>query len=155
MCRTRPRWRAAFGLDRDEALKAVTLYPAQILGAGDKIGSIEVGKLADLQITDGDPLLVDHALRAGGGEREAHADGVAADAAVQEVRRAAARPERPEALGSRGPGGLAQGPRGPAQCSRGVVAREPPPPRFIPRNPLPPNARSAGHSQPTTARCVQ
>ncbi len=49
---------AAFGLDRDEALKAVTLYPAQILGAGDKIGSIEVGKLADLQITDGDPLLV-------------------------------------------------------------------------------------------------
>jgi imidazolonepropionase-like amidohydrolase len=49
---------AAFGLDHDEALKAVTLYPAQILGAGDKIGSIEVGKLADLQITDGDPLLI-------------------------------------------------------------------------------------------------
>jgi imidazolonepropionase-like amidohydrolase len=49
---------AAFGLDHDEALKAVTLYPAQILGAGDKVGSIEVGKLADLQITDGDPLLV-------------------------------------------------------------------------------------------------
>jgi imidazolonepropionase-like amidohydrolase len=48
----------AFGLDHDEALKAVTLYPAQILGAGDKIGSIDVGKLADLQITDGDPLLV-------------------------------------------------------------------------------------------------
>src|SRR5262249_2738192 len=49
---------AAFGLDRGEALKAVALYPAQILGAGDKVGSIEVGKLADLQITDGDPLLV-------------------------------------------------------------------------------------------------
>jgi imidazolonepropionase-like amidohydrolase len=49
---------AAFGLDRDEALKAVTLYPAQILGAGEKLGSIEVGKLADLQVTDGDPLLV-------------------------------------------------------------------------------------------------
>jgi len=48
----------AFGLDHDEALKSVTLYPAQILGAGDKIGSIEVGKLADLQVTDGDPLLV-------------------------------------------------------------------------------------------------
>jgi imidazolonepropionase-like amidohydrolase len=48
----------AFGLDHAEALKAVTLYPAQILGAGDKIGSIDVGKLADLQITDGDPLLV-------------------------------------------------------------------------------------------------
>jgi len=48
----------AFGLDHDEALKSVTLYPAQILGAGDKIGSIEVGKLADLQVTDGDALLV-------------------------------------------------------------------------------------------------
>jgi imidazolonepropionase-like amidohydrolase len=48
----------AFGLDHDEALKSVTLYPAQILGAGDKIGSIEVGKIADLQVTDGDPLLV-------------------------------------------------------------------------------------------------
>ncbi len=49
---------AAFGLDRDEALKAVTLYPASILGVGDQVGSIEPGKLADLQITDGDPLEV-------------------------------------------------------------------------------------------------
>ena len=49
---------AAFGLDRDEALKSVTLYPARILGVGDRVGSIEVGKLADLQITDGDPLEV-------------------------------------------------------------------------------------------------
>lgn len=49
---------AAFGLDRDEALKSVTLYPAQVLGVADRVGSIEVGKLADLQITDGDPLEV-------------------------------------------------------------------------------------------------
>ena len=48
----------AFGLDADEALKAVTIYPARILGAGAEIGSIEPGKRADLQITDGDPLLV-------------------------------------------------------------------------------------------------
>jgi imidazolonepropionase-like amidohydrolase len=48
----------AFGLPTDEALKAVTLYPAQILGIADRTGSIEVGKLADLQVTDGDPLLV-------------------------------------------------------------------------------------------------
>jgi imidazolonepropionase-like amidohydrolase len=49
---------AAFGLPRDEALKSVTLYPAQILGVASRVGSIEPGKLADLQITDGDPLEV-------------------------------------------------------------------------------------------------
>jgi imidazolonepropionase-like amidohydrolase len=47
---------AAFGLSKDEALKSVTLYPAQILGVADRLGSIEVGKVADLQVTDGDPL---------------------------------------------------------------------------------------------------
>lgn len=47
---------AAFGLPRDEALKAVTLYPAQIINAADRLGSIEAGKLANLVITDGDIL---------------------------------------------------------------------------------------------------
>jgi len=47
---------AAFGLPRDEALKSVTLYPAQILGVSDRVGSIEVGKVADLFVADGDPL---------------------------------------------------------------------------------------------------
>lgn len=47
---------AAFGLSREEALKAVTLYPAQILGLGDQLGSIEVGKRANLILTTGDPL---------------------------------------------------------------------------------------------------
>lgn len=47
---------AAFGLPRDEALKAVTLYPAQILGVADQVGSLDVGKVADLQVTDGDAL---------------------------------------------------------------------------------------------------
>ena len=47
---------AAFGLPRDEALKSITLYPAQILGVADQVGSIETGKLADLVLTDGDPL---------------------------------------------------------------------------------------------------
>lgn len=46
----------AFGLSDDEALKAVTLYPAQILGVADKLGSLEVGKLATLFVADGDPL---------------------------------------------------------------------------------------------------
>jgi imidazolonepropionase-like amidohydrolase len=49
---------AAFGLPKDEALKAITLYPAQILGVGDRLGSIEVGKSASLMLTDGDPLEV-------------------------------------------------------------------------------------------------
>lgn len=48
---------AAFGLPAEEAIKAVTIHPARILGAGDRVGSIEVGKLADLQITDGDALM--------------------------------------------------------------------------------------------------
>ena len=47
---------AAFGLPKDEALKSVTLYPAQILGVADRFGSIEVGKVANLVVTDGDLL---------------------------------------------------------------------------------------------------
>jgi imidazolonepropionase-like amidohydrolase len=47
---------AAFGLPRDEAIKAITLYPAQILGVGDHLGSIEAGKSASVIITDGNPL---------------------------------------------------------------------------------------------------
>lgn len=47
---------AAFGLPKDEALKAVTLYPAQIMNLSDRLGSIEVGKMANLVVTDGDLL---------------------------------------------------------------------------------------------------
>jgi imidazolonepropionase-like amidohydrolase len=47
---------AAFGLPRDAALRSVTLAPAQILGVGDRLGSIEVGKMANLVVTDGDLL---------------------------------------------------------------------------------------------------
>jgi imidazolonepropionase-like amidohydrolase len=46
----------AFGLPYEEALKAITLNPAQIWGVADRIGSIEEGKWADLMVTDGDPL---------------------------------------------------------------------------------------------------
>jgi len=46
----------AFGLPYEEALKAVTINPAQIWGTGDQVGSVEKGKVADLMITDGDPL---------------------------------------------------------------------------------------------------
>ena len=47
---------AAYGLPKAEALKSVTLYPAQIMGVADRLGSIETGKLANLVITDGDML---------------------------------------------------------------------------------------------------
>lgn len=46
----------AFGLPYQEALKALTIYPAEIWGVADLLGSIEKGKLADLIVTDGDPL---------------------------------------------------------------------------------------------------
>lgn len=47
---------AAFGLTRDEALRAVTLYPAQIMNTADRVGSIAPGKIANLVVTDGDLL---------------------------------------------------------------------------------------------------
>lgn len=53
----------AYGLPHEEALKAITLYPAQILGVGDLLGSIEVGKLANLIVTNGDPLEITTQVR--------------------------------------------------------------------------------------------
>jgi len=49
---------AAFGLSKADAVKSVTLYPAQILNVADRLGSIEVGKMANLVVTDGDLLEV-------------------------------------------------------------------------------------------------
>jgi imidazolonepropionase-like amidohydrolase len=46
----------AFGLPADEAVKAITLYPAQIAGVGERLGSIEVGKDATFFVADGDVL---------------------------------------------------------------------------------------------------
>ena len=47
---------AAYGLAKDEALKSLTLYPAQILGIDKHVGSLEVGKDATLIVCNGDPL---------------------------------------------------------------------------------------------------
>ncbi|HIR15755.1 MAG TPA: amidohydrolase [Candidatus Onthosoma merdavium] len=44
------------GMDAFEALKAITINPAKILGVDDRIGSLRVGKDADLVMTEGDPL---------------------------------------------------------------------------------------------------
>jgi imidazolonepropionase-like amidohydrolase len=46
----------AFGLPEDEALKGLTLYPAQLAGVADRLGSIEAGKEATLFAADGDIL---------------------------------------------------------------------------------------------------
>ncbi|MFC1661339.1 amidohydrolase family protein [Gemmatimonadota bacterium] len=44
------------GLAYEEALKGLTIYPAQIFGVADHFGSLEVGKSADVAVFDGDPL---------------------------------------------------------------------------------------------------
>ncbi len=46
----------AYGLDPEEALKSLTINPARIWGVGDKLGSIEAGKTANLFVATGDPL---------------------------------------------------------------------------------------------------
>lgn len=46
----------AWGLDRDRALRAMTIDAATILGVADQVGSIEAGKVANLFIASGDPL---------------------------------------------------------------------------------------------------
>lgn len=48
-----------YGMPREDALRAVTLTPAELLGIDQFVGSIEAGKDADLVILTGDPLAVD------------------------------------------------------------------------------------------------
>ena len=47
---------AAYGMGKEEALKAVTIVPAEIFGLADKYGSIEEGKVANLVVATGDPF---------------------------------------------------------------------------------------------------
>ena len=62
------------GLDRDTALRALTINPARIAGVDDRLGSIEAGKDADLVLWSGDPLDVfSRAQRALVGGREVYA----------------------------------------------------------------------------------
>ena len=46
----------AYGLDPEEALRALTINPAQIFGVADRYGSLEAGKVANVLVTNGDPL---------------------------------------------------------------------------------------------------
>ncbi|MBL7733311.1 MAG: amidohydrolase family protein [Chitinophagaceae bacterium] len=47
---------AAYGLSKEDALAAITLNPAKIMGVADKTGSIEPGKDANIVVSDGDIL---------------------------------------------------------------------------------------------------
>lgn len=47
---------AAYGMSKEDALRAITIDPAEIFGVGDKLGSVEKGKNATLLVCDGDPL---------------------------------------------------------------------------------------------------
>jgi imidazolonepropionase-like amidohydrolase len=53
----------AYGLPYDEALKAVTLYPAQIFGLAGQVGTLESGKVANIIVTNGDPLEITSEVR--------------------------------------------------------------------------------------------
>ena len=46
------------GLDLEEGYKSLTIYPATICGVNDRVGSLEVGKDADIAIFDGNPMEV-------------------------------------------------------------------------------------------------
>ena len=51
------------GMDPFEALKAITINPARHIGVEDRVGSIEIGKDADIVIADGDPMFSDSTIR--------------------------------------------------------------------------------------------
>ncbi len=52
-----------YGLPWEAALRAVTINPAEILGVDDRLGTIEVGKIANLMVTTGDPLNIQTEVR--------------------------------------------------------------------------------------------
>ncbi|MBL6445327.1 amidohydrolase family protein [Fulvivirga sp. 29W222] len=47
---------ATYGMGKEEALKAITIVPAEIFGVSDKLGSLEEGKVANIFVADGDPF---------------------------------------------------------------------------------------------------
>ncbi len=53
----------AYGLSEEDALAALTINPARMFGLGDRLGSIEAGKIANLIVTDGSPLEITTQIR--------------------------------------------------------------------------------------------
>ena len=70
----------AYGLPYDEAMKAITINPAKIWGVDDKLGSLDVGKLANVVIANGDPLEVRTTVT------QVYIDGVAVPMASRQTR---------------------------------------------------------------------
>jgi imidazolonepropionase-like amidohydrolase len=46
----------AYGLSWDEALRAITLAPAEVFGAADRVGSLQAGRDANVVVWSGDPF---------------------------------------------------------------------------------------------------
>ncbi len=70
----------AYGLPYDEAMKAITLNPAEIWGVADKLGSLDVGKTANVVIANGDPLDVRTSVK------QVYIDGVAIPMETRQTR---------------------------------------------------------------------
>lgn len=70
----------AFGLPYDEAMKAITLNTAEMFGMGDTLGSLDVGKTANLVIANGDPLDVRTSVK------QVYIDGVAVPMVTRQTR---------------------------------------------------------------------
>jgi imidazolonepropionase-like amidohydrolase len=87
------------GLSKDDALRALTINAAEILGASDQLGTIEVGKIANLVVASGDLLAKDTKVR--------H---VFIDGNEIELKKPEAPPARGAGMGGRPGGGAAAGP---------------------------------------------
>ena len=87
------------GLSKDEALRALTINAAEIFGAADQLGTIEVGKIANLVVVSGDLLAKDTKVR--------H---VFIDGDQIELKKPDAAPSRGGGMGGGRPGGPPNGP---------------------------------------------
>lgn len=52
-----------FGLSPDDAMRALTIWPAEIFGVADRLGSLAPGKIANVMVTDGNPLEITSNVR--------------------------------------------------------------------------------------------
>jgi imidazolonepropionase-like amidohydrolase len=70
----------AYGLPYDEAMKSITLNPAEIFGVADKLGSLDAGKTANVVIANGDPLDVRTSVK------QVYIDGIAIPMVTRQTR---------------------------------------------------------------------